>query len=77
MKIGRMSWSSMHAGNWNYRRKAKGMGNIKRLVAIVHRLSEARRYKVLVHARLLVLRQCVIEQYYIERRMSVAAHWVR
>lgn len=61
------------------------MANANRLMSVVRRLSDSRRYKVLVYARLLVLRQCVIEQYRIEKRSLPAvaepkyihAHWVR
>jgi hypothetical protein len=58
------------------------MSKLHELLKIYNCLTEPNRFSVLVHARLLVLRQCVVVQYRHERRawhylQSPNAHWVR
>lgn len=57
------------------------MSGVRTLLKIYDALSEPNRFAVLVHARLLVLRQCVSEQYFVERRYHVRSqysnvHWL-
>ena len=57
------------------------MSGVHTLLKIYNALNEPNRFAVLVHARLLVLRQCVAEQYFIEQRIwqraqYTNAHWL-
>jgi len=58
------------------------MPNVRELLKVFDKLTEPNRFAVLVHARLLVLRQCVVLQYRHEQRVWYRAqyphvHWVR
>jgi len=53
------------------------MANTNGLQRVLHRLSDANKFRVLVHARLLVLRQCVVGQYCFEGIYLFQAHWVK
>jgi len=69
----------MPAFNFAYNRETM-IPTTQKLAPILHRLSEARRYKVLVFSRMLFLQECLVEQYHVEQkrgRKSYDAHWVR
>jgi hypothetical protein len=57
------------------------VAGLRTLLRIYDALNESNRFAVLCHARLLVLRQCVVEQYNVERRkydhaQYSNAHWL-
>ena len=53
------------------------MHSVRQLAQVIRHLSEANRFKVLCHARMLMLRQCLVEQYYLEVDPDpVKVHWV-
>lgn len=65
--------------------KTKRMAKVTDLLKIYDRLTESNRFAVLVHARLLVLRQVMVVQYHYEYRderrracriKHPGAHWV-
>lgn len=53
------------------------MDQVRQIAQVVRHLSEANRFKVLCHARMLLVRQCLVNQYYLSVQPDPApAHWV-
>jgi len=57
------------------------VSKVRELLNVFDKLTEPNRFAVLVHARLLVLRECVVVQYHRELRVQhrarfPIAHWL-